>query len=314
MPNQISQQYHLANDSEFRVLIGFAQPPRAGKVTAVLGSGQVEVTMDDQDGGTVTAWPLNGFTYAVDDVVYVAFTSSHGDTGIVIGSKAPLPTLDQPYWQQPTDLDLDSTQTRQTAHTHQPRPPPSKIPIANGSGKIALGWLLTGTGNGLDADKLDGKEAVSFLWIDGSKALTGDWDIGSGRKISGDKIAARSASGLYLVDDAGNGIFVKDGGNVGIGASPVTQFHVQGDGAANGIMTYQAMRLQSTSGNTNGINIGGDGTDAMIGAIIAGTKLHLLYRSSGGVYGKALTIDDTGQVGIGASQSHQFRCCKADGL
>lgn len=59
-----------------------------------------------------------------------------------------------------------------------------------------------------------------YLKKNGTVALTGDWDIGSGRKISGDKLAARSASGLRLEDDGSNlGIFVADGGNVSVGST-----------------------------------------------------------------------------------------------
>jgi hypothetical protein len=50
--------------------------------------------MDDPDGGDVLAWPLNGFIYAVGDVVYVAFAVNSPDSAIVVGSRAPLPTLD----------------------------------------------------------------------------------------------------------------------------------------------------------------------------------------------------------------------------
>lgn len=42
-------------------------------------------------------------------------------------------------------------------------PTASKIPIADGGGKLANGWLNTGSGNGLDADKLDGQEGTYYL-------------------------------------------------------------------------------------------------------------------------------------------------------
>lgn len=64
---------------------------------------------------------------------------------------------------------------------------------------------------------------TDYIKQDGSVALTSDWDIGDGRKISTDKIAARDSAGLYLVDDGDNGIFIKDGGNVGIGSSDPTE-------------------------------------------------------------------------------------------
>lgn len=84
-----------------------------------------------------------------------------------------------------------------------------------------------GPGSGLDADLLDGQHEAALLRADGSRALTGDWDIGASRKVAGDKVAARSASGLRVEDDGGNlGLFVKDGGFVGVGtnspASPLS--------------------------------------------------------------------------------------------
>ena len=90
----VPQSFELANDSEFRLLANFSTPPRAGRITTIEPSGQVRVATDDPDGGDVLAWPLNGFTYAVNDVVYVAFAANSPDTAIVIGSKAPLPALD----------------------------------------------------------------------------------------------------------------------------------------------------------------------------------------------------------------------------
>ena len=46
------------------------------------------------------------------------------------------------------------------------------IPIADALGKLANGWLNTGSGNGLDADKLDGNEGAYYAPID-SPSLTG---------------------------------------------------------------------------------------------------------------------------------------------
>lgn len=40
---------------------------------------------------------------------------------------------------------------------------PNKIPLADGTGKIDTGWLKTGSGNGLDADTLDGQHGTYYL-------------------------------------------------------------------------------------------------------------------------------------------------------
>ncbi|WP_437230511.1 hypothetical protein SH661x_002005 [Planctomicrobium sp. SH661] len=42
------------------------------------------------------------------------------------------------------------------------------VPKADGSGKIAVGWLPTGSGNGLDADTLDGVHAAALAALSGA--------------------------------------------------------------------------------------------------------------------------------------------------
>jgi hypothetical protein len=54
-----------------------------------------------------------------------------------------------------------------------------------------------------------------FIKADGTRALTGDWDIGSGRKIQVEQIKARSNLGIGLYNNSGQGIFIKDNGNIG---------------------------------------------------------------------------------------------------
>lgn len=82
-------------------------------------------------------------------------------------------------------------------------------------------YAQLGTELGISAETqtlIDSKsDKTEVLKHDGSVALTDDWDVGDGKVIKVDKVMARDADGLILCEDNGNGIFVKDGGNIGIG-------------------------------------------------------------------------------------------------
>ena len=75
----------------------------------------------------------------------------------------------------------------------------------------------------------DHDDHSQYLLAGGSRVLSADWDIGNGRMIQTDKIRARDGDGLALFEDGGSGIFVKDGGNVGIGTvTPSYELDVNG--------------------------------------------------------------------------------------
>lgn len=91
--------------------------------------------------------------------------------------------------------------------------------------------------------------AAAMLEKDGSVALTADWDIGDGRYIATDKIRARDGAGLLLQDDGGNGVFVEDGGNVGVGiTTPDRNLHVHK--ASAGSVTAHANAVIVAENNT----------------------------------------------------------------
>ena len=76
---------------------------------------------------------------------------------------------------------------------------------------------------------LKGTTDKTILWSN----ATDSWDlsenvgVADGKYIFTDKVRARNSAGLSLVDDVGNGIFIKDGGNVGIGSSsPTHKLHI----------------------------------------------------------------------------------------
>jgi hypothetical protein len=67
---------------------------------------------------------------------------------------------------------------------------------------------------------IDSKAAEDeILKKDGTVPLTQDWDIGDGRSIRAREIRARDTQGIKLQDANGNGVFVQDGGHVGIGTT-----------------------------------------------------------------------------------------------
>jgi len=85
---------------------------------------------------------------------------------------------------------------------------------------------------------------------DGSHAdmtVTGNIVQSDGKHIATDEIRARGADGLKLYDDGGNGIFVKDGGEVGIGAEPLGKLHVKGPASSEPILY-----LESTASGGDG--------------------------------------------------------------
>lgn len=89
--------------------------------------------------------------------------------------------------------------------------------------------------------------ADNYVKRDGSLALTADWDIGNTRKILADEIRARYGDGLKLYDDDGNGIFVEDGGNVGIGTdNPAALLDIKGRAS------IFAIRMLNSTGSLRG--------------------------------------------------------------
>jgi hypothetical protein len=91
------------------------------------------------------------------------------------------------------------------------------------------------------------------------------------------------------------GIYLTGTNNrMGIGTgTPTARVSILGTGAANSIMTETCL----SAGNSNGILIGSDGTDALIGVNNSGTNMSFLSRV-GGVYSKAMTIFSGGEVSM----------------
>jgi hypothetical protein len=191
--------------------------------------------------------------------------------------------------------------------------------ITNASGEFSAyatsGNMLKLGANGSDAHlqiDINGhisatgiKSYLAFYDNDGS-TLAGY--VGSGQDMAfGDAndLCIRGVDSIKFTANNGDAdaMTIDSSANVGIGSgssSPATPLHVADDGSSNGIMSNQMVRITPADGN-NGLNIGSDGTDAMIGVTNNDTDLHFLSRT-GGTYSKAMTIDGaTGSVGIGTA-------------
>jgi len=152
-----------------------------------------------------------------------------------------------------------------------------------------------------------------------------------GQNIEIDKVRARDADGLQLTDDANNGIFIQDGGNVGIGnQSPTYLLDVKGEGTAlsgteNVLGRFEQTLAARGAGiqikgfrNSSGfitsfmdlMNYGNPTNDYIVARVAAqrgtdGTENGslLFYTNAGGTNSSGLTeqmrISSAGNVGIG---------------
>jgi hypothetical protein len=106
--------------------------------------------------------------------------------------------------------------------------------VTSGSSPTFDGTNFTGIPNGAMDE--------TYINADGTVSLSANWDIGDGYRIEADEIRARDGDGLKLYDDGGNGIFVEDGGQVGIGTtSPESLLHLQG----GNIVGYKGMIIDT---------------------------------------------------------------------
>jgi len=90
-----------------------------------------------------------------------------------------------------------------------------------------------------------------------------------------DEIRARDGDGLKLYDDGGNGIFVADGGNVGIGTtSPDHLFHMMGDEDDNYFIFLESgfTRCQRATSENLTVFVVGSDVDNMF--IVKGDRIH----------------------------------------
>ena len=139
---------------------------------------------------------------------------------------------------------------------------------------------------------LKGTTDKTILWSN----ATDSWDlsenlgIADGKYIFSDKLRARDSAGLSIEDDGGNGIFIKDGGNVGIGTtSPDSSLHIEGSDN-----TTSQLHLKNTA-------FGSDPADFFITPVYSSNQLQI--RNSSAV--SMLAINGDGNVGIGTASPNE---------
>jgi hypothetical protein len=95
---------------------------------------------------------------------------------------------------------------------------------------------ITADGGGIT---VKGATDKTFNWIDATDAWTSSehLHLAAGKRFAADGIRALGASGLNIGDDAGNGIFVQDGGKVGI-ATTNPGYDLDVDGSGNFASLY----------------------------------------------------------------------------
>ena len=129
--------------------------------------------------------------------------------------------------------------------------------------------------------------------------LSGDLDgnahninLTDGKYLKTDKVRAINGDGLLLQDDGGNGIFIKDGGNVGIGTtSPDYELHVES--ADNNKILSKSTGADSTSD----ISVQNDAEQWQM-RVNGDISNSFSIRDAGGEH-RLVILPNTGNVGIG---------------
>jgi len=115
-------------------------------------------------------------------------------------------------------------------------------------------------------------------------------------------IKAKDANGLHLQDDGGNGMFIEDGGNVGIGTTnPGYDFEVIGwiSAQANAFDTDAVINLAGSNSSTYGAvsRIMSTSESSSNGS----SSLTFYTRNSSNTIAEKMRINSSGNVGIGTT-------------
>ena len=155
-------------------------------------------------------------------------------------------------------------------------------------GSVASPTNTTADGGGIT---LKGATDKEFKWTNASNSWNSSEHLGiaDGKHLFTDKVRARDNAGLLLQDSNGNGIFVQDGGNVGIGtASP-----------AGGDVSGKALEIKSSAASILRLNrVNGQGAAVQDFSLYAGSTAFEIHDNKADE--TRLVIKD-GNVGIGTT-------------
>ena len=177
-------------------------------------------------------------------------------------------------------------------------------------GKVDSPTDITADGGGItlkgDTDKTILFENDTDSWDFSENLILAD-----AKHIRTDKVRARDGDGLYIVDDDDKGIFVKDGGNVGIGTdSPDRLLEIHGSQHAGNLT---ALKLTNNMANDSdeGVSIEFGGNDTRIMGSIesrmrsTSSNSDLIFSTNPGTNNTDLSermrIAANGKVGIGTT-------------
>jgi hypothetical protein len=133
----------------------------------------------------------------------------------------------------------------------------------------------------------DGGASALTIDTDGNTEITQNIEQADAKNIQTDEVRARDGDGLKLYDDSANGIFVEDGGNVGIGqTSPSSEYgsvvflHIGSSSANTAGLIIEDNENQWEINNNGNLNFGtGGSTKARIH-----TSTFDFYTNDGYVY------------------------------
>src|SRR6056297_150656 len=303
-------------------------------------------TMDKTSGyiGIGTTSPSSLFTvgssgnFQVNDTGQVTsgtwqgdlISSTYGGTGWDSSAVTGIPIINSGTWSSTSTINdsyISDTLTLSTSSSV------AKGALIN-TGTLSFDWLDSEIENSLT---IDANGSVQAEAIDQEGATTGqvlEWNgtnwqpatdddttysAGNDLDLSGttfsleddidvDYVRATGASGLGLYDDASNGIFIEDGGKVGIGTNnPAKKLHVSGNIRASGGSPYLETYINETTGANLRTGGGGNTFFGFIGGsfsirnTLGGDSQDDIFRVDNGASAHSLIINSSGNVGIGTT-------------